>query len=64
MKASDKKKLQRAIAYIDKAYDCISDVIGSLEKQGSDKGVLELEDVQREISNQQYYINEVIIAEQ
>lgn len=59
----DIKKLQRANELIDKAYDRISEVIDSLEVQDIDsEAVLELEEVRREISNQQYYIEAVIKA--
>lgn len=64
MRKSDLKKLQSALAHIDRAYDRIGEALGGLEKQGRLEAVNELEDVQRELSNQQYYINQVIKVEQ
>ena len=59
MRTTDIAKLQRAIKHIDKAYDLIQAVLNNLNSEHNAKEVEVLEDAQREISNQCYYIQDL-----
>lgn len=62
MKKADISKLERAIKWIDRAYDLIGEVRDNLNDGKDDATVEHLEDVQREISGQQYYLRGMIDA--
>lgn len=56
------KKLQRAIALIDKAYDLIGEAKDSLSDREEDALVYKLDDIQLDINNQAYYIKDMCDA--
>lgn len=63
MKATDIRKLQQAIKALDKAYDLIREVYDNEYDQEHDSTAYRLEDISVEVSNQTYYINDIISAQ-
>ena len=62
MRKREINKLEKAIRWIDRAYDLISEVRDELNDGKDDATVEHLDDVQREISEQQYYLRGMIDA--
>lgn len=63
MKATNIRKLQQAIKALDKAYDLIREVYDNEYDQEHDSTAYRLEDISVEVSNQTYYINDIISAQ-